>query len=45
MHCVIAAGMGAAGEVLPYLSIGAALRERGHRVTVVANPYYAPSKG
>lgn len=33
--------VGSAGDVHPYLAVGAALKERGHDVTVVANPYFA----
>ena len=33
--------VGSAGDVHPYLAIGAALKARGHDVTMVANPYFA----
>jgi UDP:flavonoid glycosyltransferase YjiC (YdhE family) len=32
--------MGSAGDVLPLVGLGAALRGRGHRVEVIANSYY-----
>jgi len=34
--------VGSAGDVHPYLAVGAALKARGHDVTVVTNPYFAP---
>jgi UDP:flavonoid glycosyltransferase YjiC (YdhE family) len=40
MRYVISAGLGAAGEVLPFIAVGAQLRQRGHHVTFVGNPYY-----
>jgi rhamnosyltransferase subunit B len=30
------------GDVYPFVAIGQALKERGHRVTVIANEYYKP---
>jgi UDP:flavonoid glycosyltransferase YjiC (YdhE family) len=32
--------MGSGGDVYPTLALGKALRDRGHRVVVVANPYF-----
>jgi len=40
MHAILVT-LGTDGDVLPYLRLGAALRERGHRVTVVAPQPYA----
>ncbi|MBO0698183.1 MAG: glycosyltransferase family 1 protein [Zavarzinella sp.] len=37
---VILVPMGSAGDVYPFIGLGAALRSRGHRVEVVANSYY-----
>lgn len=34
--------MGSSGDVHPFLGMGIALRERGHRVTVVTGGYFAP---
>lgn len=39
MHIVLT-GLGSYGDVLPMVGLGAALRSRGHRATVVANPYF-----
>lgn len=39
MHVVMAT-IGSAGDVLPVVSLGKRLRERGHRVTVLTNPYF-----
>ena len=33
--------VGSAGDVHPYLALGAALKARGHDVAIVANPYFA----
>jgi rhamnosyltransferase subunit B len=40
MAFVIVTAWGIRGDVMPYLGIGAALRQRGHDVTLVANPVY-----
>jgi UDP:flavonoid glycosyltransferase YjiC (YdhE family) len=32
--------IGTIGDVHPYLGLASVLRERGHQVTVIANPYY-----
>src|SRR5215472_18603765 len=40
MNCVVSS-FGSAGDFLPSLAIGGALRRRGHRVWLVANPFYA----
>jgi len=34
--------IGSIGDVNPYLAIGLMLQERGHRVRVIANPYFEP---
>ncbi|RIK80322.1 MAG: glycosyl transferase [Planctomycetota bacterium] len=39
MHVILSA-LGSYGDVLPMVGIGAAARARGHRVQVVANPYF-----
>jgi rhamnosyltransferase subunit B len=39
MKCVVSS-FGSAGDFLPTLSVGAALRRRGHDVRLVANPFY-----
>ncbi|MFH5824493.1 glycosyltransferase [Georgenia sp. AZ-5] len=39
MHVVLPA-IGSAGDVLPVVALGAALRARGHRVTVLTSPYH-----
>lgn len=39
MHVVMAT-VGTAGDVLPLVSVARRLRERGNRVTVLANPYF-----
>ena len=39
---VVALGFGSSGDVLPFVGMGAELRRRGHDVTVVCNPYFAP---
>ena len=33
-------GLGSAGDVHPFVGIGRALRSRGHRVTLITNPYF-----
>lgn len=40
MRCVVTS-FGSAGDFLPTLALGAALRRRGHDVRFVANPFYA----
>src|ERR1044071_8044583 len=40
MHAILAS-LGTDGDVLPFIGLGAALRARGHRVTVVAAENYA----
>jgi rhamnosyltransferase subunit B len=37
---VLLATIGSAGDVYPMIAIGAGLRRRGHRVTVVTSPYF-----
>ena len=34
-------GLGSAGDVHPFIGLGRALRARGHRVTLITNPYFA----
>lgn len=41
MH-VIMASVGTDGDILPYVGLGATLRERGHRVTLLANEHFQP---
>ena len=36
----VVSGFGSAGDFLPALAIGGSLRRRGHRVWLVANPFY-----
>ena len=37
---VIVVALGSSGDVLPFITLGAALRRRGHRVTLIANPHF-----
>jgi rhamnosyltransferase subunit B len=37
---VLLATLGSAGDVHPYIGLGAALKSRGHRVTILTNPYF-----
>jgi UDP:flavonoid glycosyltransferase YjiC (YdhE family) len=39
MHLIVS-GLGSYGDVLPMVGLGAAMRARGHRVQMVANPYF-----
>jgi len=39
MKCIVSS-FGSAGDFLPTLSVGAALRRRGHDVRFVANPFH-----
>ena len=32
--------IGSAGDVHPFVGLGVALKQRGHRVTVITNPYF-----
>jgi rhamnosyltransferase subunit B len=41
MHALLLS-IGSTGDVLPFIAVGRALRERGHDVTVAANPHFAP---
>lgn len=41
MHFIVTA-IGSYGDVHPMVGLGKRLAERGHRVTVVSNPYFAP---
>jgi len=34
--------LGSAGDVHPFIALGIALRERGHRATILTNPYFQP---
>jgi rhamnosyltransferase subunit B len=34
--------LGSAGDVHPYIALGLALRVRGHRATVITNPFFQP---
>lgn len=40
MLCLLTA-LGSYGDVFPMIALGAAMRDRGHEVTVIANPYFA----
>ncbi|TRW46080.1 glycosyltransferase family 1 protein [Georgenia yuyongxinii] len=37
---VVLATVGSAGDVVPLVGLGAELRARGHRVSVLTNPYF-----
>ena len=39
---ILVVTVGSAGDVHPFVAVALALRERGHRVTVATNPYFAP---
>jgi rhamnosyltransferase subunit B len=39
MHAILVS-MGTDGDVFPFVGLGARLRWRGHRVTLVANQHY-----
>src|SRR5687768_14677241 len=41
MH-VLLITIGSSGDVHPFVGVGAALRARGHRVTLVTNAHFAP---
>lgn len=41
MRIVIAGALGAAGEILPFIAVGAELRRRGHQVEFLGNPYFS----
>ncbi len=41
MHVILVA-VGSAGDVHPFVGLGLAMRERGHRVTLVASGYFEP---
>jgi UDP:flavonoid glycosyltransferase YjiC (YdhE family) len=41
MHLIVS-GFGSYGDVLPMVGLGAAMHARGHRVQVIANPYFRP---
>jgi rhamnosyltransferase subunit B len=34
--------LGSAGDVNPFIGLGLALRARGHRATIITNPYFQP---
>ncbi len=38
----VAADMGSAGDVHPFIALGAALKARGHRATILTNPIFQP---
>jgi rhamnosyltransferase subunit B len=42
---ILITAFGSAGDVLPYIGIGAELRKRGHSVTLISNPYFASQAG
>jgi rhamnosyltransferase subunit B len=35
--------LGSAGDVHPFIALGLALRARGHRATILTNPYFQPA--
>lgn len=39
---VLLVTVGSAGDVHPFIALGLALRARGHRATVLTNPYFQP---
>ncbi|MGO9935626.1 MAG: glycosyltransferase [Steroidobacteraceae bacterium] len=39
---VLLATLGSAGDVHPYIALGAALEARGHRATIITNPLFQP---
>ncbi len=41
MHCLLTA-LGSYGDVHPMVGLGTVLRQRGHTVTVIANPHFEP---
>src|SRR5262249_16165515 len=44
IHAILTS-LGTDGDVIPYLALGARLRERGHRVTLVAGEPYRSAAG
>jgi rhamnosyltransferase subunit B len=38
---MIITALGSGGDVFPFLALGAILRQRGHTVTLIANPHFA----
>ena len=34
--------LGSAGDVHPFIALGTALRDRGHRATIITNPFFQP---
>ncbi len=42
MHAILIP-IGSHGDVHPFIGLGVALRARGHRVTLVTNPHFAPT--
>jgi rhamnosyltransferase subunit B len=40
MRFVVTAGLAASGEVVPFVSVAAALRRRGHDVSFIGNPFF-----
>src|SRR5437588_3506714 len=42
MASILLVPLGSHGDVHPFVGIGLALRGRGHRVRVIANPFFAP---
>lgn len=39
---VLLVPLGTDGDIYPYVGVGRALSERGHRVTLIANDYFRP---
>jgi rhamnosyltransferase subunit B len=39
---VLLVTVGSAGDVHPFIALGLALRARGHRATILSNPYFQP---
>lgn len=40
---VLLTSIGSAGDINPFLAVGSALLQRGHQVTLLANPYFEPA--
>ena len=42
MQNILITAFGSVGDVLPFIGIGGELRNRGHAVTFIGNPYFEP---
>jgi rhamnosyltransferase subunit B len=38
---VVISALGSGGDVFPFIALGQVLQERGHAVTLLANPHFA----